>query len=59
MLDEHFAEVYGQSFEEFGVEILCARVDPDWMVGFAMTDEEMAAIEADRAQRAGGSSSRP
>jgi hypothetical protein len=52
LVAEHFEEVYGQSFEAFGEGILCARIDADWMVAFAMTDEEMVAIEAERAERA-------
>ena len=52
MLAEHFVEVYGQSFEDFGVDIFCARIDADWLVAFGMTDEEMVAIEADREERA-------
>jgi hypothetical protein len=52
MMSAHFEEVYGQSFEEFGEGVVCARIDPDWMVAFAMTDEEMVAIEAERAERA-------
>jgi hypothetical protein len=52
MVAEHFVEVYGQSFEEFGDGIFCARIDADWLVAFGMTDEEMVAIEADREARA-------
>lgn len=63
LVAEHFVEVYGQSFEEFGSDIssdiYCARIDADWLVAFGLTDEEMAAIEADRAQRASGTSSHP
>lgn len=46
----HFAQVYGVPITELG-EVTAYRVDPRWMVGFAMTDEEMAQIEADRAAR--------
>jgi hypothetical protein len=42
---------YGQSPEEFGVGIYYARIDASWLVGFAMTDEEMAAIDAQREAR--------
>ena len=52
MVGDHFAEVYGQSFEDFGVGIFCARIDPDWMVAFAMTPDEEAQIERDRQERA-------
>jgi hypothetical protein len=51
MVAEHFAEVYGQSFEEFGPDILCARIDADWLVGFAMTAEEEVEIERARQER--------
>jgi hypothetical protein len=46
MIDEHFAATYGQSADEWGTEIAYVRIDASWLVGFAMTDEEMAAIEA-------------
>jgi hypothetical protein len=52
MIAEHFAEVYGQSFEEFGPDISCARIDADWLVGFAMTAEEEVEIERARQERA-------
>ena len=52
MVSEHFAEVYGQSFEDFGVGIYCARIDADWMVAFAMTPDEETQIERDRRERA-------
>lgn len=39
MLIDHFVAVYGQSPEEWGSEILYARIDPGWMVGFAMAVE--------------------
>jgi hypothetical protein len=52
MIAEHFAEVYGQSFEEFGPDISCARIDADWLVGFAMTPEEEVEIERARQERA-------
>jgi hypothetical protein len=50
-LHAHFVEVYGADPDEWG-DIAYVRIDADWLVGFAMTDEEMAAIEADRARRA-------
>lgn len=37
---EHFREVYGQSPDEWGTEIFYARIEPHWMVAFAMTGDE-------------------
>lgn len=48
MLRDHFTDEYGVSPETLG-EIAYFRIDAHWMVGFAMTDEEMAEIEAARA----------
>lgn len=42
---EHIAGVYGVDPEEWGV-YPCLRVDPHWMTGFAMTEEEMAQMES-------------
>lgn len=53
MVIDHFVATYGQSPEEFGVGIYYARIDAEWLVGFAMTDDEMADIEAQRKQREG------
>jgi pyridoxine/pyridoxamine 5'-phosphate oxidase len=39
MVSEHFAEVYGQSPEEWGSDIFYARIDPDWMVAFSFSRE--------------------
>jgi uncharacterized pyridoxamine 5'-phosphate oxidase family protein len=52
---EHYANTYGQSPEEWGAGIAYVRIDAAWLVAFAMTDEEMAKIEAGRAARAAGS----
>jgi Pyridoxamine 5'-phosphate oxidase len=49
-LREHFVAVYGADPEDWG-EIAYFRIDAEWLVGFAMTDDEMAAIDADRAAR--------
>lgn len=51
MVRDHFAATYGVEPEDFGTDIAYFRIDPHWMVGFAMTDEEMAQIDADRANR--------
>jgi uncharacterized pyridoxamine 5'-phosphate oxidase family protein len=51
MLSAHFAEVYGVPPESMG-DIAGFRIDADWLVGFAMTDEEMVEIEKAAAERA-------
>jgi uncharacterized pyridoxamine 5'-phosphate oxidase family protein len=51
MVADHFVETYGQSPEEFGVGILYARIDANWLVGFAMTPEEEVEIEQTRVER--------
>jgi general stress protein 26 len=51
MIVDHFVETYGQAPEEWGVGILYARIDADWMVGFAMTAEEEVEIEKARLER--------
>ena len=53
MLREHFIETYGGDPEDWG-SIAYFRIDADWLVGFAMTDAEMAQIEADKAARERG-----
>jgi pyridoxine/pyridoxamine 5'-phosphate oxidase len=45
LLREHFTATYGSDPEGWG-GIVYVRIDPDWMTAFAMTDEEMAQIEA-------------
>jgi general stress protein 26 len=50
MLWEHFVATYGSDPDEWGAIAYC-RLDATWMVAFAMTDEEMAKIEADKAER--------
>lgn len=57
MLREHFADVYGSDPEDWGTGIAYVRIDAIWMVAFAMTDAEMAQIEADRAARAASAAS--
>jgi uncharacterized pyridoxamine 5'-phosphate oxidase family protein len=51
MISDHFLETYGQRPEGFGVEIYYARIDAEWLVGFAMTAEEEAEIEQARLER--------
>ena len=50
LLLDHFVETYGQSPEEWG-EIYYARIDADWLVGFAMTPDEEAEMARQRADR--------
>ena len=52
-LDRHLVRAYDQSpsdMEGFG-SIVYARIDPHWMVGFAMTADERIEMEAARAGR--------
>jgi hypothetical protein len=50
MLREHFIDVYEHDPETWG-NIAYYRIEADWMVGFAMTESEMAEIEAAREAR--------
>jgi pyridoxine/pyridoxamine 5'-phosphate oxidase len=52
MLRSHFIATYGQDPEQWGRIAYC-RIDASWLVGFAMTDAEMAEIEAAREARGG------
>jgi pyridoxine/pyridoxamine 5'-phosphate oxidase len=47
-LREHFLAQYGSDPETWGSDIGYYRIDADWLVAFAMTDEEQAAIDAKR-----------
>jgi Pyridoxamine 5'-phosphate oxidase len=51
-LDRHWTVMYGASFDTLGDDIACLRIDAQWLVGFAMTDAEMAEVEAGVAARA-------
>jgi hypothetical protein len=51
MVADHFREVYGQSPDEWGSDILYARIDATWMVAFAMTADEQAEIDRRAAER--------
>jgi pyridoxine/pyridoxamine 5'-phosphate oxidase len=51
MLRQHFIATYGSDPEQWGVIAYC-RIDADWLVAFAMTEAEMAEIEAAREARA-------
>ena len=51
-LDRHLARMYGESpSESFDVEIVYLRLDPQWMVGFAMTADEQLEMDAALEQR--------
>lgn len=52
-LREHFIATYGADPEEWG-RIAYFRIDARWLVAFAMTDEEMARIETEKAAREPG-----
>jgi hypothetical protein len=47
MLRAHFTATYGADPEDWGHIAYC-RIDASWLVAFAMTDAEMAEIEAAR-----------
>ena len=51
MIIDHFVATYGMSPEKMATGIYYARIDASWLVGFAMTPEEEAAIEKQRAAR--------
>jgi len=48
---EHWVATYGQSPDSLGDDIAYLQIEPSWLVAFAMTEQEMAEIEADRAAR--------
>lgn len=47
-LRDHVAGVYGADPETLADGITYVRIDPGWLVGFAMTDVEQAHIDAGR-----------
>jgi hypothetical protein len=47
-LIDHCTRVYGQSPENFGEGIAYVRIEPKWFVGFAFSEEEMAAFLKER-----------
>jgi hypothetical protein len=51
MVIDHFVETYGMSPEDLADGIFYARIDADWLVGFAMTAEEEVEIERARQER--------
>jgi hypothetical protein len=48
MLIDHCTRVYGRSPETFGEGIAYLRIDPNWLVGFAFSDAEMAEFSRER-----------
>jgi hypothetical protein len=48
MLIEHCTRVYGRSPETFGDGIAYVRIEPKWLVGFAFSEDEMAAFLKER-----------
>jgi hypothetical protein len=48
LLIDHCTRVYGQSPESFGEGIAYVRIEPKWLVGFAFSEEEMAAFLKER-----------
>ena len=53
LLRQRFVELYGMAPEELADSIAYVRIDATWLVAFAMTDEEQAEIDAQRAGAAG------
>jgi hypothetical protein len=51
-LNAHWGEMYRASFDTLTDDIAAFRIEPSWLVGFAMTDDEMVEIEASLADRA-------
>ncbi|MCW2595416.1 MAG: hypothetical protein QOJ78_2602 [Pseudonocardiales bacterium] len=54
MFIDHFVETYGESPEDWDVDIFYARIDAVWMVAFAMTaddEEKTAKLAAEREAR--------
>lgn len=48
MLIDHCTRVYGRSPETFGEGIAYVRIEPKWLVGFAFSEDEMAAFTRER-----------
>lgn len=45
-MDAYLSALYGQPLSGMAEEIVIYRVDPHWMIGYAMPPEEQAAFEA-------------
>jgi Pyridoxamine 5'-phosphate oxidase len=58
-LEAHWIRSYGQSPQEMGPDIAYVRIEPAWLVAFAMTSEEMAAYATTKAERAAANADRP
>ena len=50
-LDDYLRAVYGQAPSDWVPDSVYVRVDPHWMVGFAMTAAELTQIETDNVAR--------
>ena len=50
-IDRYLSTLYGQPLSAMADEIAIYRVDAHWMVGFAMTEPEMAQFEATLPER--------
>ncbi|PRZ43711.1 pyridoxamine 5'-phosphate oxidase [Antricoccus suffuscus] len=50
-IDRYLSTLYGQPLSALADEIAIYRVDAHWMVGFAMTEPEMAQFEATLPER--------
>jgi hypothetical protein len=51
MIADHFVETYGMSPDDLTDDAFYARIDADWLVGFAMSREEEAEMEKARQER--------
>jgi general stress protein 26 len=45
-LTEHCVSVYGEAPQAWGPDVVYLAIDASWFVGFAMTDADLAEIEA-------------
>ena len=51
MITDHFVDTYGMPPEDLAPDIFYARIDADWLVGFAMTAQEEVEMEKARLER--------
>lgn len=47
LLQRRFVEVYGMAMDDLGPDIAAFRIDAQWLVGFAMSEAEIAASRPD------------
>jgi len=52
-LIDHCTTVYGRSPETFGEGVVYVRIDATWLVGFAFSEQEMAAFLKEREELSG------